>query len=119
MSHSKLWCYYAAGALAALLWKFLSYYRVNRKLGKDFLQCADEWIFEKSTENAISWIATILVVWAAGVTYIGDVTFMISDWLGKIPDHPAFAALFGCVMEYVAPNGFKWLLSKTPWGSPV
>jgi len=114
---NKLWYWYAAGALSALLWKFLTYYRVNHRLGKGLLAIADEWIFEKSPENAASWVATVLVVWAAGVTLIGDVAFLWSEILDKYPSHPAFAALAGYVMEYVAPNVFKWILSKTPWAT--
>jgi hypothetical protein len=117
MSDSKLWCWYASGALVALLWKFLAYYRINRRLGKSLPITIDEWIFEKSPENAVSWIATILIVWTAGVTFIGDIAFVWSEFMSKIPHHPAFAALFGYIMEYAAPNAFKWILSKTPWAS--
>lgn len=117
MTPTKLWIWYAAGAAAALLWKFGIYYRTNRQLGKGLARTIDEWIFEKSPENAVSWVATILIVWAAGVTFISDLAFLWSDFFNKIPHHPAFAALFGYAMEYIAPNAFKWILSKTPWGT--
>jgi hypothetical protein len=117
MTATKLWIWYAAGAAAALLWKFICYYRTNRKLGKHIAVTLDEWVFEKSPENAVSWIATILIVWTAGVTFIGDIAFLWSEFLNKIPHHPAFAALFGYIMEYAAPNAFKWILSKTPWAT--
>jgi len=81
-------------------------------MGRRLVEIAEEWIFEHSPENAVSWIATILVVWAAGVLFIEDMA-----WVQQIPPHPAFAALFGYVMEYTAPNVCKWLLSKTPWAS--
>lgn len=113
----SLWIWYCAGALSALLWKFLCYYRVNHRMGKDLLTCADEWIFEKSPENAVSWVATVLVVWCAGVTFISDIAFFWSDFIKQIPEHPAFVCLLGYLMEYAAPNVFKWILGKTPWAS--
>jgi hypothetical protein len=112
-----LWCWYLAGALAALAWKFLAYYRVGRRSGRDFLEIADEWVFEQSPENAVSWIATVLVVWCAGVLFIEDLALAWVAWIRQIPAHPAFAALFGYLMEYGAPNAFKWILSMTPWGA--
>lgn len=117
MTNTRLWIWYAAGAAGALLWKFISYYRVARKDGKCFAAALDEWIFEKSPENAVSWVATILVVWCAGVTFVGDVAFAWTSWLKQVPPHPAFAALLGYAMEYTAPNAAKWVLGKTPWAS--
>lgn len=113
----SLWVWYLTGALAALLWKFLAFYRVGRRSGRDFLDLADEWVFEKSPENAVSWIATVLVVWCAGVLFIEDLALAWVSWVKEIPSHPAFSALLGCVMEYTAPSVFKWALAKTPWAS--
>ena len=118
MTHAELWVYYLAGAFAALLWKFLVYHRTGRRLGKPFRAILDEWIFEASPENAVSWVATVLIVWCAGVLFIDDVTLAGGAWVKKVPSPPAFAALLGYGMEYTAPNVAKWILSKTPWASP-
>lgn len=116
-THTRLWAWYLAGAMTALLCKFLMYYSAGKKLDKTLKMVSREWFFERSLENAVSWIATILLVWCAGVSYIDSITFLWADFLKSIPAHPAFAALFGFIMEYTAPNVFKWVLSKTPWGA--
>lgn len=110
----KLWSWYAAGALLTLLWKLARYVYHGRKMGTSYGTLLSEWFFEASSENAISWITTIGVVWAFGALYIQNLEFQGAEILNKIPDVPAFAFLLGSLMEFGAPNAAKWILSKMP-----
>jgi hypothetical protein len=85
-------------------------------MGKPALELLKEWFFDKSAENAVSWITTIAIVWFFGVYYISGIDFKIIPFLRGIPVHSSFAFLLGSVMEYAAPNAAKWLLSKLPGG---
>lgn len=116
MHHKSVWAFYLAGALLTLALKFYRYYRFGVKNGKSFRVSLCEWLFEASAENAFSWMTTIGIVWAVGVTYIDQVDFLWSGYLKAIPVHTSFAFLLGSLMEIAAPNAVKWLLGKMPGG---
>jgi hypothetical protein len=108
----KLWIAYLIGAIGTLAWKYWLYIRAAKKNGISIKAASGEWFFEKSAENAFSWLATIGIVWCVGVAYIDRVDLLLTGWLGNVPLHPAFALLLGSINEYIAPNTIKWIVGK-------
>ncbi len=116
MSTVSAWAFYLAGALLTLAWKLVRYCYHGVRMQKKISDLLFEWFFESSSENAISWITTIAVVWVIGVAYIARVDSPWLPLLKLVPMHISFAFLLGSLMELAAPAAAKWLLSKLPGG---
>ena len=113
----KIWYFYGAGAFLTLLWKLVRYAYHGRNMGRPYKDILCEWFFESSSENAVSWITTIAIVWAFGFLYVGRYEIVEINFLAKIPLASPIAFLLGSLMELAAPAAAKWVLGKLPGGA--
>ena len=109
---------YLAGAVLVLALKLLFYVYNSSKFGKKWHQSLAEWFFEKSGNNAVSWVATIGIVWLIGSAYIDRIGL---DWilgehlqekLQELPVINSMAFVLGCFAEYLAPSALKKLMNR-------
>lgn len=107
------WFFYLLGAVLTLAWKWWVWCRTGRHLGKTIRQSTREWLDTSLAVDKASWITTVAVVWVFGSVYIGRVAFMW-EWVQAIPVERSIAFMFGSLMEYIAPNAVKWVISKLP-----
>jgi hypothetical protein len=107
----EFWTWYLAGALLCLTAKLARYWHHGRNMG-DGLMAIKEWFFERSADNAVSWLVTVAVVWCLGAAFFYRVELPAWEWLEAVPLKPPFAFLLGIVAEVAAPNAAKWLIGK-------
>lgn len=103
---TSLWIAYIAAALLVLLYKLARYCYQNRT--RQRWQVVTEWFFEPTADNAVSWVATVGVVWTLGYLYVSQVISLIDG----VPVHPSIAFLLGAVAEFVAPPVAKTITAK-------
>jgi hypothetical protein len=115
----EFWAWYLFGAALCLAAKLARYWHHGRHMG-DGLKAIWDWFFERSKENAVSWLVTVAVVWAFGAFFFYRVEPPGWNWLETIPLKAPFAFIFGIVAEIGAPNAAKWLMRKAvcPPGMP-
>jgi hypothetical protein len=83
--------------------------------GKSGRQAIMEWFFDPTAENAVSWIATVGVVWAFGFLFIeasGSFTGIFGTVFQYLPVACPIAFFLGYGMEMKAPDIAKWMLDK-------
>lgn len=117
----RAWIWYLAGAFLTLAWKFVRYLRHENQNGVSRKEATLTWVFEDSTENTVSWVTTIGIVWCFGAVFIDlRESEGIFSFAKQIPMHKAIAFLFGGLMEIAAPTAAKnvvaWVISKLPGG---
>jgi len=113
MENFGLYLAYGIAAAAMLALKLVNYLRNSEKYGKTAGQSLREWFFERSLENAASWLATGLVVWVLGYIYIEqaiELTGVLGKTIAAVPVSIPTAALAGCLNEIIAPAVFKKVL---------
>ncbi len=118
MGHKTEWTFYLLGAFLALAWKWARYCYIGRVFcspGKKIRQASLEWFFEVSQENLVSWATTVGIVWCLGAIYIDRIVNPAA--LTDIPVEECFAFLLGTLLEFIAPNIVKWIVSKIPGAS--
>lgn len=116
MSVSSInWISYFVGALLILSSKLIRYVAGAGKNGKTKKQAILEWFFEDTNSNYSSWITTIGAVWLGGYLYINQVESFLGQALPKIPVAAPVSFVLGCLMEMVAPNIVKLVVSKLPF----
>ena len=112
MNHASEWFFYLLGAFLTLAWKWAKYCYQNPT--RSLRQNSIVWFFEDSKENYVSWVTTIGIVWALGVSYITHVEWMMAGFFTAIPVQDGFAFFLGSLMELMAPATIKWIISKLP-----
>ena len=111
---SALWYWYISFALLALCWKCARYIYIgtvrNNRLWRS---CLREWFEIHTIDSQVSWIATLVIVWAGGALLLsGAGEKVFGGWFERIPVAPWSAALAGALMEYAAPAALKYIISK-------
>lgn len=115
---NKLWMFFIAAALLTLLMKCVKYVFHNKdegSIGRKKRELLAEWFFEASSENAVSWVATVGVVWCCGFLLIEKTDLLHSvfgEWIKYFPLSCPIAALFGSLSELGAPDLAKKILGK-------
>jgi hypothetical protein len=107
----EFWAWYLFGAALCLAAKLARYWHHGRNMG-DGLKAIWDWFFERSKENAVSWLVTVAVVWGFGAAFFYRVEPPGWEWLASVPLKAPFAFLLGVVAEVAAPNAAKWLIGK-------
>ena len=116
MTDKSAWAAYLIGAFLTITGKWALWCYHGKKMGHSIKQSSAEWFFESSTENAVSWTATIGGVWVLGSIYI-DRAIAITG-LSSLPVLDSLAFLLGSLMEFTAPAIVKWVISKLPLQQP-
>jgi hypothetical protein len=106
--NKHIWTCYIAGALLTLLYKLSRYIYQNKT--RPLREVLQEWFFEKSSENAVSWATTFGAVWVIGSVYINQIGLF--EWKVPLPLDNGIAFFLGSLMEGLAPNLTKWLTRK-------
>ena len=111
-SHEWLWIAYLFGAFLALFSKWGFWVHAGKfKYQKDVWTSTKEWFSIILLSEKVSWATTVGIVWVVGAVYIDKATFLW-DWLKIVPLDDSIAFLFGTLMEYIAPNAVKWVVTK-------
>ena len=117
MTDKSAWIAYLLGAFLTVAGKWALWCYHGCKMGKSIRESSGQWFFESSTENAVSWTATIGGVWLLGSIYI-DRAIIITG-LSSLPVIDSLAFLLGSLMEFTAPAVVKWVISKLPLQQPI
>ncbi len=115
MGHVHDWAAYLAGALLALTAKWWYWCRTGQKAGTPVWTSTKQWFDVTRTEDQVSWLATVAIVWCGGYVYLARVR-VGWEWVEARPVAVPFAFLLGIVMEYTAPAAFKWGVGRLPFG---
>jgi hypothetical protein len=110
MQNLSIWISYITGALLTLAWKLGRYVYMQRKQGVAAHTTIMDWFFEDSTDNTVSWVATIGAVWIIGSAYVSQ-----GELLGislSLPLDCSVAFFLGGMMEMIAPNVAKYVVQK-------
>jgi len=106
------WLAYITSLILSLAYKWARYVRTGRSLGKTIGQSTEEWFFEASLANGVSWVTTLASCFVVGGIYIDRIVDV--PWFSDLPVHWSIAALLSSLTEFTAPNMAKWLISKIP-----
>jgi hypothetical protein len=110
MNWKLLYLSYIAGALLTLAWKVGRWIYADVKAGKSWKQSLTTWLFEPSADNAVSWAATIGIVWIGGSVYISQGSLFGIEL--PLPLDYGIAFFLGGVLEIAAPNLAKTATQK-------
>jgi hypothetical protein len=108
------WCWYLAGAILTLLWKWQRYCYESRGRGTPYWRASREWFELETVGSQVSWGATVGGVWLLGTVII---TKQGADWLagGVFMDVPVMAPVsffIGALAEMIVPAAAKWLVAR-------
>lgn len=107
---TSVWIAYYLGFSLTLGLKWLRAVKYGAEDGKTPGQVTLEWFFEPSTENGVSWIATIGGVWVLGSIYIDGIINIAG--FSDLPVRASIAFFLGSLFEMLVPNLMKWFASK-------
>ncbi len=115
LGHLHDWISYMVGALLVLGAKWWYWCATGRKAGTPIWKSTKQWFDVTRSQDQISWLTTIGIVWVGGYVYLAG-SHLGWEWVEKLPVTMPFAFILGMAMECTAPAAFKWVLGKLPWG---
>lgn len=113
------WVWYLAGAFIMLILKCVKSVAFEQGKGINTWVSLKSWFLENSRDNITSWATTVGVVWIIGALYIQRVNWSMIDFFNIVPVDESLAFFLGAVMEIIAPNVAKYLISKISAGLGV
>lgn len=109
--HPHDWVLFILGVLLALTFKCARWCYQGKKNGTPVGRSLQQWFFEATFDNGVSWFTSLFIVLPLGAVFIDKVSIGI-PWLENLTVHWTFSLTFGILSEYLVPNFMKFIVGK-------